>query len=370
MNVVIKIDGRDAIPVRALPYVARWKFEASSDAIAAALAARRFVWFYSEIDGKVVEQETEIPHRRALTAFRVVDESGVVQTIDHTDWRVIVKRIKLDTLTIQECESKGDSVEYSGPDGYYVGWRIRSLVQLPINAFVWLDDFQTWFTYTRPLGAYDPEKDYSDDYEPKRESDELITDPDIHHGLIPALGSELTPSGIALLANFPWPSGMTENELDRTIASITKEDVRRINQENASRPRIGARTKIGALFSRAVHALIARGLEATSEMVRAELGLHDVENVLCFRPGIDHEKAISIKLNPKLNFYDEASKAIYYKDENGERAALASPKISQMIHYYKTQVQNVSYTHSLEQPKESASPSSVATPAVTQQLPK
>lgn len=117
MNVVIQVNGRDAIPVRAIPFITNWQL------------------FTPGVLAKVLAQDDEVTAAhgmRELTAYRV--EGGNVAPIPAIWWRNFACReLKLLSDTI--------SASQSSHDAGYQQWRWQSVAKLPAGVFVWRDEF-------------------------------------------------------------------------------------------------------------------------------------------------------------------------------------------------------------------------------------
>lgn len=112
MNVVVEIDGRNAIPVRAIPFLTNWA-TMSPDAVAHALAG-------------------EYDHFEELTSYRV--EGTDRKKISTTWWKNFPCR-QLKALS-EEIKDKETTHETG-----YQEWRSRSIPVLPAGVFVWQDEF-------------------------------------------------------------------------------------------------------------------------------------------------------------------------------------------------------------------------------------
>jgi len=117
VTVIIQIQGREAIPVRAIPLLTNWRFM-SPDVVAHVLGGTggSNVSFFGD-----------------LTAYRLA--GGRLQPIA-MDWWVQFPLKKLNALTL-----KTKAAESIDEVGYEV-WREQSLKVLPAGAFVWKDDYQ------------------------------------------------------------------------------------------------------------------------------------------------------------------------------------------------------------------------------------
>lgn len=122
MNLVVTISGRDALPVRALCFVAGRK-RLSPDVVAGAACA-----------------EGHYSGEGALPTYKLVD--GVVQAVDPTHWVLFYEAIESASLLLR---GKGPSLRATRTQ-----WFNESTMLLPGGVFVWLDEFQDWFRRTRP----------------------------------------------------------------------------------------------------------------------------------------------------------------------------------------------------------------------------
>lgn len=122
MSLVVKINGREAIPVRALCFVAGRK-RLSPDVVAGAAYA----------DG-------HYSGKGALPTYQLVD--GVVQGVAPDHWALFCEAIESASLLLRE---KGLS-----PRATRTQWLHEATMLLPSGVFVWLDEFQDWFRRTRP----------------------------------------------------------------------------------------------------------------------------------------------------------------------------------------------------------------------------
>jgi hypothetical protein len=130
-NVMIKIDGRDALPLRAIPYVTNW--QESPDSLVRVLAAPKTKKFR----GKNIR----IKHSE-LFAYRADDEGNYAQ-INHKQWERSV--LAIDNLSGNFKANEREGELYGNHDA----WRTAAVLILPDNAFIWLDEFQAWYSRTR-----------------------------------------------------------------------------------------------------------------------------------------------------------------------------------------------------------------------------
>ncbi|MBK9444585.1 MAG: hypothetical protein IPN53_26320 [Comamonadaceae bacterium] len=117
MNVIIQINGREAIPVRAIPLLTHWRFM-SPDIVAHVLGgtAGNNVGLFGD-----------------LQAYRM--EEGEVQPMRQDTW-ANESLMELNALSKRIKESEPiDEIGYSK-------WRKKSLKKLPAGAFVWKEDYQ------------------------------------------------------------------------------------------------------------------------------------------------------------------------------------------------------------------------------------
>lgn len=120
MNVIVMIDGREAIPVRAIPFLTNWE-TMSPDAIAEALAH---------------EDDLHWDYFFPLTALRV--EGPQLKPIAASWWENFpVKHLSAISAALKARETAGELTHELA----YIEWRRQSLLELPSGVFVWKDDF-------------------------------------------------------------------------------------------------------------------------------------------------------------------------------------------------------------------------------------
>lgn len=127
MNVIIKIDGREAIPVRALPLLAEWG-TMNPEKIAGAL-------------GRVTDENRRplFDNLHDMNAFYV--EDGTVHPVTEQNWRDHMSR---------QLEALNDQLkltEISHSTGYGE-WQVKALEILPEDAFVWKDEYEPLYDRT------------------------------------------------------------------------------------------------------------------------------------------------------------------------------------------------------------------------------
>jgi hypothetical protein len=114
MNIVVMIKGREAIPVRAIPFLTNWE-TMSPDAIARALARDDFFWTFDGLNAYCEEDEN----------FRLIEA---------TWW---------ENFACRKLKALSDSIkatETTHETGYQE-WQEKSLEILPAGTFVWKDEF-------------------------------------------------------------------------------------------------------------------------------------------------------------------------------------------------------------------------------------
>lgn len=122
LKLVVDINGRKALPVRALCLVAGYK-RLSPDVVAGAACGE------GHYDGD-----------RHLPTYQLVD--GVAHSIDPAHWAIFERAIQSSSLLLAE---QGPSRKAT-----WEQWGYDATKKLPSDAFVWLDEFQSWFRRTRP----------------------------------------------------------------------------------------------------------------------------------------------------------------------------------------------------------------------------
>ena len=131
MKLIVMIDGREAIPVRAIPFLTHWE-TMSPDAIAEAFAhADGLHWDYF------------FP----LSAFRF---EGTQQKPIAPQWweNFPAKHLAALSAALKAREMAGE-ITY---EQAYIEWRSKSLLELPAGTFVWKDDFSE--CHSRKYNSY------------------------------------------------------------------------------------------------------------------------------------------------------------------------------------------------------------------------
>ena len=119
MNVIIQIQGREAIPVRAIPLLTYWHFF-SPDVVAQTLAAEGFG--RAHVHGE-------------LQAYRL--EEGVVMVMRQSWWG---------SWTARELRAHHEKIKATGvhDEVGYQQWRDESLPILPASVFVWKEELESF----------------------------------------------------------------------------------------------------------------------------------------------------------------------------------------------------------------------------------
>lgn len=135
MKVVISIDGRQAVPVRAIPYVGDWQADVWPADIAHACATPLTTNRIVKVGNDKIALGP-VGTQRLLIAF--VLDGSIPRPMLHSEWERIAERLRA-----MPVETDAD---------------IRcALEALPERAFVWLDELQRYFSLTRPLN-FNPER--------------------------------------------------------------------------------------------------------------------------------------------------------------------------------------------------------------------
>lgn len=134
MQVTLDINGRAALPLRAIPYVTSWN--ESPDSIVRVLAAPKISKFKSGL---------EIRNRHNELLAYQIDALGNVAQVQPSQWEPL--SVTFDSLTKKFKANEREGAE----DENYAPWRIKAVLELPANVFVWQDEFQVWYSLTRPL---------------------------------------------------------------------------------------------------------------------------------------------------------------------------------------------------------------------------
>lgn len=184
MNVIVMIEGREAIPVRAIPFVAGWTM--SPDAVAKSLA-----------------RTTHFDRLEGIKAYHL-SVDGVAPMLPK-EW----DGIKAD---LEILSAKLESTEIVDQENYPT-WRRESILLLPPACFVWRDEFERAFRET-----YSEERHHLLE---EREGDrELNFTPRIPQDLAAVVMEGF--ESLQKLAVKPWPWGDYETPLLRILAGAVE----------------------------------------------------------------------------------------------------------------------------------------------------
>lgn len=136
-KLTILIEGREALPIRAIPYVTSW--QESPDSIVRSLAETATI---------KVGNNREIPNRHSLVAYGK-DDRERYEPIPASQWKNLIVDINSLTTKLRTDERPNASDENHGP------WRVAAVLKLPDDVFLWLDEFQSWYSTTRPMLYHD-----------------------------------------------------------------------------------------------------------------------------------------------------------------------------------------------------------------------
>ncbi len=120
-HLTIWIGGREALPVRAIPYVAGWEHLYSPDVVAESLARATAAPF-----GKL----------RNLVAYH--RPAGKPLPVMASEWTAVIAEVKGFEAGLREQRPGVDAMhDHAG----YAAWRKGAALKLPAGVFVWLDEF-------------------------------------------------------------------------------------------------------------------------------------------------------------------------------------------------------------------------------------
>jgi hypothetical protein len=193
MNCVIKIGDREAVPVRAIPFVTGWSI--SPDVVARGLAGLDF--------------------NRRLKSLRAyhLDLDGNFSPMLSKEWDVVHDGLRALSASLRA----GETAEGSS----YPDWVRQSIPALPSHCFVWLDEFEPAARHAmNALMSLDEERD---------DENELNFSPRIPPGLVDAVFEGLPGAGavLPLTPTEPATGGSTRTrhddiqiEIDDVIADL------------------------------------------------------------------------------------------------------------------------------------------------------
>jgi len=114
-RLTVWIDGREALPVRGIPYVGGWS---------------RF--FPNRTVDYLSRKDNLVPRCASLTAYHRPDGNAPVP-VEPREWNVVATKLKAFEAKLRE--------QYSDNDIGYDAWQNDAVAKLPLGVFVWLDDF-------------------------------------------------------------------------------------------------------------------------------------------------------------------------------------------------------------------------------------
>lgn len=150
MEVVVQIQGRDALPVRAVPFAGRWQWMSSPDGIAFACSQGPVKTIKFETELKGGEKEVAVRNKEYLPSFVLLSD-GAIRQLHPDEWSFYAVEIKG-----LEAKLRG---EEKVEDGNFASWRRQAIETLPAGVFVWLDDFERWIADTCQPDCVEQEQD-------------------------------------------------------------------------------------------------------------------------------------------------------------------------------------------------------------------
>lgn len=118
-RLTIWIDGREAMPVRAIPYVTGWRY--SPDVVAESLA-----------------RVTAAPFEKLRNLVAYHRPAGKALLVMASEWTAVMAEVKGFEAELREQRPDVDAIDDHA--GYAV-WRKGAALKLPAGVFVWLDEF-------------------------------------------------------------------------------------------------------------------------------------------------------------------------------------------------------------------------------------
>lgn len=135
MNVLVEIDGREAIPVRAIPYVTNWALDPLSLARELARSDQRTHVATSDAPADWVQVWN-------LLAYTASGEMETPREIRPIEWEPIATKLEALSNTIRAEERHQDALLQA--------WRDKSVQSLPSGVFVWKDELlAAWESVTQ-----------------------------------------------------------------------------------------------------------------------------------------------------------------------------------------------------------------------------
>lgn len=147
-ELTVRINGRDALPVRAIPHITGWLL--SPDEVARQLAR------------SIDEHFAKLPN---TFAYRLKD--GTPAKILPKQWDVIVAQLEGLEAEIRQRNDKDKSGDNKG----YAEWLATSVTKLPAGVFLWLDEFIA----DKPFGRKPPSQDSAREHDRELVDAPLLT---------------------------------------------------------------------------------------------------------------------------------------------------------------------------------------------------
>jgi hypothetical protein len=132
-RMTVWIGEREALPVRAIPYVTSW--QVSPDGIARVLARPPVI---------TIGTNLQIHNKHSLIAY-LMGAHGSFDPLPASQWKDCAITLNSLTQKLKADERDDATHENHGP------WRVAAILALPDNVFVWMDEFQSWYSATRPM---------------------------------------------------------------------------------------------------------------------------------------------------------------------------------------------------------------------------
>ena len=135
-GVVVRIQGREAVPVRALPFITNW--DLSPEPLAELLNDTSARW-----------HTDSVKQRPPWSTTYQLLPSGQFRKIKPREWDQVV-------VALKGFDSRLDATEHDEHDGY-AQWRKNAMTHFPAGCFVWKDEFET--SVNNPNKVFWPDPD-------------------------------------------------------------------------------------------------------------------------------------------------------------------------------------------------------------------
>lgn len=134
MKAVVLIEGRQAIPVRAIPFITGFDLPPDELAYLAAAPAVEVRAFDSGV--------VEVTNHRCISTF-TLNENSEHRPIAPAEWEMVEIEI--------QCLSQKLKADENTEGENRAAWRRQAVTLLPAACFVWRDEFEDWYRRTRPI---------------------------------------------------------------------------------------------------------------------------------------------------------------------------------------------------------------------------